>query len=93
MVDVAAGMYVPSFLIVDRFETLDAVRGYDGPTLVIHGVRDQVIPVEHGRRLAAALPGAELVLYDAGHNDLPPPGSDYWERIERFLRRSHVLAF
>jgi hypothetical protein len=90
--DVAAGMLVPGFLIVDRFESLEALRGYDGPLLVFHGVRDRVIPVEHGRRIAEAHPEAELVLYDCGHNDCPPAGSDYWARVERFLRRQGVLA-
>lgn len=89
--DVAASMFVPSFLIVDRFESLDAIGRYDGPLLVFHGVRDRVIPVDHGRRIAQARDGAELVLYDCGHNDLPPPGADYWARVERFLRRSDVL--
>ncbi len=89
--DVAAGMFVPSFLIVDRFDNAAAVRGYAGPLLVFHGVNDRVIPVEHGRRLAELHDGAELVLYASGHNDLPPPGADYWPRIERFLRRAGVL--
>ncbi|WIB37196.1 hypothetical protein [Curtobacterium sp. MCJR17_043] len=26
------------------------------PTTVVHGARDRVVPVAHGRRLAAALP-------------------------------------
>ena len=90
--DVAAGMHVPRFLIVDRFETLDAIGAYDGPLLVFHGTRDSVIPVSHGRRLAAAHPSAELVIYDCGHNDLPPPGSDYWPRIERFLQDAGVIT-
>ncbi len=89
--DVAAGMSVPRFLIVDRFESLAAVRAYEGPLLVFHGDRDRVIPIEHGRRLAAAHPDAELVVYPSGHNDLPPPGADYWERIERFLRGAGVI--
>ena len=42
-----------------------------GPTLVIHGLEDRIIPVEHGRRLALALPAARyLEVPDAGHNDL-----------------------
>lgn len=90
--DVAAGMLVPSFLIVDRFESAAAVQRYQGPLLVFHGTKDRVIPVEHGRRLAALRPGAELVLYDAGHNDFPPAGADYWDRIERFLRSSGVIG-
>lgn len=91
IVDIAAAMHVPSFLIVDRFESAAAVRRYAGPLLVFHGTRDRVIPVEHGRRLAALREGAELVLYDAGHNDFPPPDADYWSRIERFLRRAGVI--
>jgi fermentation-respiration switch protein FrsA (DUF1100 family) len=91
VVDVAGAMGVPAFLIVDRFDSAQAVRGYRGPLLVFHGTRDRVIPVEHGRRLAALREGAELVLYDAGHNDFPPPGADYWPRIERFLRGAGVI--
>ncbi|MCB9594562.1 MAG: alpha/beta hydrolase [Sandaracinaceae bacterium] len=90
--DVAAGMRIPRFLIADKFESLPAIERYRGPLLVFHGVRDEVIPTSHGRRIARAHPGSELVLYDSGHNDLPPPGSDYWERIERFLRRSGVIG-
>lgn len=89
--DVAASMFVPSFLIVDRFDNERAVGGYAGPVLVFHGLSDRVIPVEHGRRLASLSRSAELVLYESGHNDLPPPGADYWPRIERFLRRSGIL--
>lgn len=89
--DVAAGMLVPSFLIVDRFDNASALRRYRGPLLVFHGRQDRLIPVEHARRLAAIHGSAELVLYDAGHNDLPPPGADYWPRIEAFLRRAGVI--
>lgn len=90
--DVAADMYVPSFLIVDRFESLPVVRSYEGPLLVFHGVHDEVIPVSHGRALAGAHRAARLVLYDSGHNDLPPAGSDYWAQIERHLRNAGVIA-
>jgi pimeloyl-ACP methyl ester carboxylesterase len=37
------------------------------PTLVIWGKRDPVIPLKVGRRIAAAIPGAELVVFDTGH--------------------------
>lgn len=38
------------------------------PTLVIHGTADAFLPIEHGRRLAAAIPSARgLWLEDAGH--------------------------
>jgi len=35
------------------------------PTLVVHGTRDEVFPVTHGRYLAAHVPGARLVEVDS----------------------------
>jgi 3-oxoadipate enol-lactonase len=57
-----------------QWEAMAAFDGYDRlpdlriPTLVLHGTEDRLIPVENGRRLAARIPGAELVLLEgAGH--------------------------
>jgi pimeloyl-ACP methyl ester carboxylesterase len=44
----------------------DAAR-ITAPTLVVWGKRDPVIPVRAGRRIAAAIPGAHLVVLDTGH--------------------------
>jgi pimeloyl-ACP methyl ester carboxylesterase len=39
------------------------------PTLVIHGLDDVLIPIENGRLVAAAVPGARLVEFETmGHN-------------------------
>jgi uncharacterized protein len=83
--------WAPRFLVPDHFDTLRALAHYAGPTLVVHGTHDEIVPVEHARRLAEQRPDIELVLYEAGHNDLPPPGSDYWPRIESFLAQAGVL--
>ena len=80
--DVARGMGIPSFLVHDRFESLPVVQTFAGPVLILHGERDTLIPVSHAHRLAAANPRAKLVLYDVGHNDLPPAASDYWQQVE-----------
>ncbi len=46
-------------------EKLSAIKV---PTLVLHGEADGLIPIESGRRFAAAIPGAKLVTYPkAGH--------------------------
>ncbi|GAB3537131.1 hypothetical protein GCM10027403_20310 [Arthrobacter tecti] len=48
-----------------RYPLLDTVTA---PTLVIHGNADAFLPIEHGHRLAAAIPSARgLWLEDAGH--------------------------
>jgi pimeloyl-ACP methyl ester carboxylesterase len=42
------------------------------PAVVIHGVQDPLVPVENGRRTAAAIPGAEIVEIDGMGHDIPP---------------------
>jgi pimeloyl-ACP methyl ester carboxylesterase len=49
-----------------RLEALTHIRV---PTLVIHGLDDVLIPVENGRMIASAVPGARLLeLEGMGHN-------------------------
>jgi pimeloyl-ACP methyl ester carboxylesterase len=50
------------------------------PTLIVWGDEDRLVPLEHGRRLARAIPGARLeIVPAAGH--MP-----FLERPEEFLR-------
>jgi pimeloyl-ACP methyl ester carboxylesterase len=45
------------------------LRTLDLPTLVIHGADDPMVDLSGGRATAAAIPGAELVVFDGmGHN-------------------------
>ena len=49
------------------------------PTLVIHGDRDTLIPLEHGKDLATAIPGAKLlVVKGLGHGMAYPT---LWEQM------------
>ncbi len=48
------------------------------PTLVVHGVDDPLVPLENGRLVASAVPGARLIeLQGMGHN-LP---EQYWPLV------------
>jgi pimeloyl-ACP methyl ester carboxylesterase len=48
--------------------TADTFAAIKTPTLVMHGEADTVIPVDAGRGLAGAIPGAQLILYPGvGH--------------------------
>jgi pimeloyl-ACP methyl ester carboxylesterase len=59
-------------------EPLDA-RAITAPTLVVHGADDPFFPLPHGEALAAAIPGATLlVLPGVGHEVPPPPA---WDRL------------
>ncbi len=51
-----------------RLERLSQVTA---PTLVIHGIDDVLVPVDNGRSVAAAIPGARLLEFDGMGHDLP----------------------
>jgi pimeloyl-ACP methyl ester carboxylesterase len=56
----------PGRLVRDRLGEIRA------PTVVVHGTVDPMFPLEHGRALAAAIPGARLLALDGfGHATLP----------------------
>jgi pimeloyl-ACP methyl ester carboxylesterase len=51
---------------------LAALASIEVPTLVVHGTADHVLGLEHGRALAAAIPGADLMIVDGMGHDLQP---------------------
>jgi pimeloyl-ACP methyl ester carboxylesterase len=50
---------------------LEGLRQLNVPALVVHGVEDVLIPVENGRLVADAVPGARLLEIDGMGHDLP----------------------
>lgn len=85
--DFAARFLAPAFLIRDPFDTRKTLASYRGPLLLIHGRLDTIVPIEHGRELAALVPGARFHELDCGHNDCPRQ----WGTIELFLRGAGVF--
>jgi len=57
----------------------DKLRRIDVPTLVIHGDCDPLVPPEHGRATAAAIPGAVFVLVSGLGHGLTFPA--VWDEI------------
>lgn len=53
----------------ERASSLKAVKV---PTVVVHGEADPLVPVDCGKAVAAAIPGAELRLIPGMGHDLPP---------------------
>jgi pimeloyl-ACP methyl ester carboxylesterase len=82
----ASAFAAPGLLVRDRYDTLSVLSRYRGPLLVVHGERDSVVSIEHGRRLADAA-HVTLRVLDCGHNDCPGP----WDVLPGFLRETGVL--
>ncbi len=74
LVDVAAWQYpwLPvRWLLWDRMDSLSRAADVHVPTVILHGDRDAVVPVEEGRTLAGAIPGAKFVdVPGAGHGEV-----------------------
>ncbi|MBN1916488.1 MAG: alpha/beta hydrolase [Verrucomicrobia bacterium] len=84
VVSMARRYLLPPVLVRHPLRTDRVLRRLDVPVLIMHGRRDGVIPVAHGRKLARIAHKALYVEYDCGHMVLiDQPG--YWEKIRRFL--------
>ncbi|HEX5107707.1 MAG TPA: alpha/beta hydrolase [Vicinamibacterales bacterium] len=71
-----------------RFATVDALRDFSGPVLVMHGDRDSVIPFDLGRELFDRLdaPKRFAVIRGGDHNDaFPVSDRAYWEPVLEFV--------
>jgi pimeloyl-ACP methyl ester carboxylesterase len=63
--DVTAGLWA-SFA-TPQHDLRTRAKAITAPTLVVWGEHDPVIPLKVGRQIAATIPGAKLVTFDAGH--------------------------
>lgn len=86
--------FVPRFVFAwleHRLDSLGKISRVRAPVLVIHGDRDEIVPVDMGRRLFEAAPGPKewYAVHGATHNDTPwVGGSLYYSRIADFARRT-----
>ena len=74
------------------FRTDRALGSLACPILIIHGTRDTIIPIEHGRALASLNPRTTMVELDAGHLDLDRVREAYWGPIRAFLAKAGVIG-
>jgi pimeloyl-ACP methyl ester carboxylesterase len=80
-------MYVPSLLDYS-YDTVDHVSRVRAPVLVAHSPTDSVVPVAHGRAIAAAAGDATWLELQGGHGDAPfVSGSIYLDGLDAFLDR------
>ncbi|MGB6364960.1 MAG: alpha/beta hydrolase [Thermoanaerobaculia bacterium] len=84
-----AGNHFPGWLVGlalhEKYDSLAVAPTISAPTLVIHGARDQIIPVQQGERVAAALRNSRWVAVPgAGHNDLLSR-EEVWQEMATFI--------
>lgn len=76
--DLAQAIYpwFPAWLLAqDRFNSADKAPRIPIPVLVVHGMKDEIVPVGMGLALAARFPSASFVgVADVGHDEI-------WDRM------------
>lgn len=77
---------IPGFVADDKYRTEDILRNADFPLLVMHGSRDNIIPVSDGRELGRLGRNTQYIEYDANH-DLPVDWSAYETHLINFLNK------
>jgi uncharacterized protein len=87
--------FVPMGMIPDAYPNLRRIARIRSPLLVIHGDRDDIVPVSHGRALFEAAPSAKRleIVSGAGHNDvLDVMGASYGATIAEWARTLAPVA-
>jgi len=76
--------FIPTALVPDAYPSLRLISSLRAPLLVLHGDRDDIVPLAHGRALfeAASEPKRIRVFAGLGHNDLVArAGNEYADEI------------
>jgi hypothetical protein len=88
--DVAAVHYpfIPRPLVPDAYPSKSLIGGLRAPLLVLHGERDDIVPVAHGRALFDAAPEPKQIetFPLSGHNDID--GGEWVAAIESWVKNA-----
>jgi pimeloyl-ACP methyl ester carboxylesterase len=66
--------FIPRALVPDAYPSLRLIPRLRAPLLILHGTRDEIVPLMDGEELFRAAPEPKrLEVLDAGHNDMVGP--------------------
>ena len=84
--------YLPSSLLTSflqtRYDSLSKIRDVNSPLMVLHGDRDDIVPIDEGREIfdAANEPKRFYAIQGAGHNDTYVIGGEaYFDALKSFV--------
>lgn len=87
LADIIAKKGLPSVLLKDPFDNVTQLAKFNGKSYLIHGDRDQVVPIDSLAKLLAVAQDAEHRIYAAGHNDIPDNWSEFWQQVADFIEQ------
>lgn len=78
-------------LLRTRYDTVEKVRGVKAPVLVLHGERDEIVPLAQGRKVFEAAPEPKefYPIRGAHHNDTYSAGGEaYFAKLKEFIEKA-----
>lgn len=78
-----------------KYEVKEKIKKTKVPLLVLHGERDEIVPIEQGRKVfdAAPEPKKLFIIAGAGHNDTYVVGGEnYFRQLKEFIDQTAVVA-
>jgi 3-oxoadipate enol-lactonase len=70
-------------------DTFKSISKRSGPTLIMHGDCDLIIPLTEARRVNQAISGSEILIYpDAGHLLIAERSAKFYSDAEAFIKKN-----
>ncbi|MBT3388281.1 MAG: alpha/beta hydrolase, partial [Desulfobacula sp.] len=76
------------WLVLDKYNNIDNLKGFKGNIAVILAENDEIIPVQHGKKLYDSIKTKKkLWLFEnARHNEMPvEPQLAWWKEVITFI--------
>jgi len=81
--------YLPArWLVLDRYDNIENLQGFEGNVAVILAGSDEVVPVKHGKKLYEGITANKRLwsFEGATHNEMPiEPELHWWKEVIMFL--------
>ena len=75
-------------MVLDKYNNIDNLQGFEGNTAVVLAENDEVVPVQHGKMLYDSLTAKKkLWLFeDVTHNEMPIEAElHWWKEVVEFI--------
>jgi fermentation-respiration switch protein FrsA (DUF1100 family) len=72
-------------LMTHTMTSIEKIRKYDGPLLLVHGTQDRVVPFKHGEALFEAAAGDKTMVIVPDGDHIDPLPEDYRLAFDRFI--------
>lgn len=81
--------YLPArWLVLDKYNNIDNLQGYEGNIAVVLAENDEVVPVQHGKKLYDSITANKKLWSFEGvtHNEMPVgPELGWWKEVIAFI--------